>query len=94
MRRDKRIKRNKVERRRAVDKHDVIVFSGAIEYLTETQRLQLLPGGKLFAIIGKDPVMQGQLHRLNHEGQWEMDVIFETYTPPFINKSKPNDFVF
>ena len=74
--------------------YDVIVFSGAIEYLTETQRLQLLPGGKLFAIIGKDPVMQGQLHRLNHEGQWEMDVIFETYTPPFINKSKPNDFVF
>ncbi len=74
--------------------YDVIVLTGALESLTETHRLQLLPGGKLFAIIGKEPVMQGQLHQLDHNGQWHTTVIFDTYLPPLINKKKPNDFVF
>ena len=79
-----------------VDKapYDVMVFTGALESLSDTHRLQLLPGGKLFAIIGKAPVMQGQLHRLDHNGKWQMDVVFETYLPPLINEMKPKDFVF
>ena len=74
--------------------YDVIVFTGALESLTESHRLQLLPGGKLFAIIGKEPVMQGQLHTLDHKGNWKKEIIFETNIPPLINKLKPNDFVF
>lgn len=79
-----------------VDKapYDVMIFTGTLESLNETHRLQLLPGGKLFAIVGKDPVMQAQLHSLDHNGSWQMDVIFETNLPPLIDKLKPNDFVF
>ena len=74
--------------------YDVIVFTGAIESLNDTYRLQLLPGGKMFVIIGKEPVMQGQLHTLDHKGNWQIDIIFETNIPPLINKLKPNEFIF
>lgn len=74
--------------------YDIIVFTGAIEKLNDTHRLQLLPGGKLFAIVGKAPVMQGQLHSLSHDGHWKMDVIFETNIPPLIDNLKSNEFAF
>jgi len=74
--------------------YEVMIFTGAIEALTETHRLQLLPGGKLFAIVGKEPVMQGQLHSLDHDGRWQEKVIFETNLPPLIDNLKPNEFIF
>ncbi|WP_028387717.1 protein-L-isoaspartate O-methyltransferase family protein [Legionella fairfieldensis] len=74
--------------------YDVIVFTGSLEKLTDTHRLQVLPGGKLFAIIGKAPVMQGQLHHLHHDGSWHGQVVFETCIPPLIDKLKPKEFVF
>lgn len=74
--------------------YDVIIYTSAIDALTETQRLQLIPGGKLFAIIGKAPVMQGQLHQLNHQDEWSMKSIFETCLPPIIVPTKPNAFIF
>ncbi|MFA5960744.1 MAG: protein-L-isoaspartate O-methyltransferase [Tatlockia sp.] len=74
--------------------YDVIVFTGALESLSQTQRLQILPGGKLFAIIGKKFAMQGQLHHLSHEGVWNAEVLFETSLPPLIDKLKPKDFDF
>ena len=42
--------------------YDIVVFTGAVEKLTEGHMLQILPGGKLFAIEGKLPVMQGRLY--------------------------------
>lgn len=74
--------------------YDVMVLTGAVEALLDTHRLQLLPGGKLFAIVGKDPVMQGQLHVLGHDGSWHEEVIFETSIPALIDKLKPIEFVF
>ncbi|KTC87211.1 protein-L-isoaspartate O-methyltransferase family protein [Legionella brunensis] len=74
--------------------YDVMVFTGAIEELNETHRLQLLPGGRLFAIVGKEPVMQGQLHSLDHNGKWHANLLFETNIPPLIDKLKPKEFVF
>ncbi|MDA9272086.1 protein-L-isoaspartate O-methyltransferase [bacterium] len=74
--------------------YDIIVFTGAIDALNETQRLQLLPGGKLFAIVGKKPIMQAQLHEFDHNGQWTKQLVFETDLPPLIDKLKLKDFVF
>jgi len=74
--------------------YDVMVFTGAIDALTETHRLQLLPGGKMFTIIGRPPVMLGQLHHLDHDGNWDAELVFETCIPSLIDKLKPNEFVF
>lgn len=73
---------------------DIIVFTGAVELLTEMMRLQVLPGGKLFAIVGNEPVMQGQLHQLSHDNTWQAKILFETSIPPLIDKLKPKEFVF
>lgn len=79
-----------------VDKapYDVIVFSGGMETLTEIQRLQLLPGGRLIAILGRAPIMQVQLHHLDHHGQWSEQILFETCLPPLIDKLSHQRFVF
>ena len=75
--------------------YNVMVFTGAIESLNDTHRLQLLPGGKLFAIVGVAPVMQGQLHSLDHHGSWHTEVIFETNLPPLIDKgNEGGNFIF
>lgn len=74
--------------------YDIMVFTGAITAISDTQRLQILPGGKLFAIVGKVPAMQGQLHSLDRNGQWHAGVLFETSIPPLIDKLEQKKFVF
>ncbi|MDI1352187.1 MAG: protein-L-isoaspartate O-methyltransferase [bacterium] len=74
--------------------YDVIVFTGAIETLTETQKLQILPGGKLLAIEGKSPVMPARLHTLDHYNNWTELQVFETDIPPLIDLLKTKEFVF
>lgn len=74
--------------------YEIIIITSAIEAITDTLRLQVLAGGKLFAIVGKGPVMQGQLHTLSHDGQWQEELVFETCVPPLIDTLKPKEFVF
>lgn len=74
--------------------YDVMVFTGSIEKLTETHRLQILPGGKLFVIEGRLPVMQARLYQLDHDGVWTESMLFETDIPPLVDQLKPKEFVF
>ena len=74
--------------------YDVVIFTGALLTLTETQRLQVVPGGKLFAITGQAPIMEAQLHSLNHDNIWTQQLVFETQLPALIETHKPNSFVF
>lgn len=74
--------------------YDVIVFTGSIEQLTKTHMLQIVPGGKIFAIVGKSPVMQGRLYQLDHDEVWQESVLFETDIPPLVDNLKPKEFVF
>lgn len=74
--------------------YDIVIMTGAIETITDTHRLQILPGGKLFAIVGKEPVMECMLLSLDHEGIWTSARLFDTCIPSLINKLKPKEFVF
>lgn len=74
--------------------YDVIIFSGAIDALTEIQKLQLLPGGKLIAILGDSPIMQAKLYTLGHNDIWTERLIFETNIPKLINKLNKKQFIF
>lgn len=74
--------------------YDVVIISAGLEKITQTHRLQIVPGGKLFAIVGKAPIMQGQLHYLDHDDNWHAKLVFETCIPPLIDKSKQKEFVF
>ena len=74
--------------------YDIVVFTGAVFEITETHKLQVLPGGKLFIIVGSAPVMPALLLSQKEDGIWEEELVFETYLPPLINKLKPKEFVF
>jgi protein-L-isoaspartate(D-aspartate) O-methyltransferase len=74
--------------------YDVIVFTGALEKLSEVHFLQIMSGGRIFAIEGKSPVMQGRLHQLDHKNSWQKSMLFETDTPQLIDQIKPKEFVF
>lgn len=76
--------------------YDVIIFTSSIKSVSKTQKIQILPGGKLFAIVGNAPIMQGLLHKLNKDGSFEDTghLIFETEVPPIIDKTKRQEFVF
>lgn len=74
--------------------YDIVIFTGAMESVSETHRLQVLPGGKLFVIVGTAPVMRGYLHTLGHDEQWQHQFIFDTCLPPLIDKSKVKKFIF
>ena len=74
--------------------YDVMIVSGAIDAIDETMRLQLAPGGKIVAVVGRAPVMQAQLHELDHQGEWHKRVLFETNLPELINIAKSKEFVF
>ena len=74
--------------------YDAIVFTGAVDALTETHKLQLLPGGTLFAIEGRAPVMAANLYHLNHDELWSKSLLFETEIPALVDLLKPKEFVF
>lgn len=74
--------------------YDVVIFTGSLEKLTDTHRLQVLPGGKLFAILGKSPVMQACLFSLDHNNVWSESMLFETDIPPLTDRLKPKEFIF
>lgn len=74
--------------------YDVVIFTGAIEKITPTLELQVVPGGKLFAILGKAPIMAGFLALLDHDKQWFSHLLFETNTPSLIDPLQTAPFTF
>lgn len=74
--------------------YDVVVFTGALPSINETHLLQVLPGGKLFAIEGKSPIMKARIYEYGHDLEWSNSVLFETEIPQLIDKSSTKEFVF
>ncbi|KTD74774.1 protein-L-isoaspartate O-methyltransferase family protein [Legionella waltersii] len=74
--------------------YDVVLFTGALDHLTDTHKLQVLPGGKLFAILGKSPVMKASLFSLDHNNVWTESMLFETDIPLLTDRLKPKEFIF
>lgn len=79
-----------------VDKapYDCIILSAAIPSITEDLKLQLLPGGRLFTIIGSSPIMQARCYQLDHDNHWSNQIIFETNIPAFLTQHPKKSFVF
>lgn len=74
--------------------YDVVVFTGAIKQVTETHKLQIVPGGKLFAIEGDKPIMQGRLYSLDHDERWSEQTLFETEIPKLNDPLESKEFIF
>jgi protein-L-isoaspartate(D-aspartate) O-methyltransferase len=74
--------------------YDVIVLSGSTPVLPDSVLAQLKPGGRLFAIVGDAPVMEGQLVTCAAAGSYHVINLFETCAIPLVNAAQPERFVF
>ncbi len=74
--------------------YDVIVFTGSLPLRPLAAEKMLNIGGRLFAVIGEEPIMQATLtHRVSEEG-YRHEVIFETCLPQLENAPQADKFKF
>ena len=74
--------------------YNVIVLTGSVPVLLEDFQNSLMPGGRLFAIVGDAPVMQARLITCVTSGVFESATLFETSVTPLQHALQPNRFVF
>lgn len=73
---------------------DVIVISASVPEVPAALLSQLKVGGRLFAIVGNEPVMQAQLVTRESENAFRTEVQFETVTAPLRNAAAAARFSF
>lgn len=74
--------------------YDVIVLTGSTPVLPEIFMQSLNVGGRLFAIVGEDPVMQALVITRKTLDEFITTPLFETVTIPLINAQQSEKFVF
>jgi protein-L-isoaspartate(D-aspartate) O-methyltransferase len=74
-------------------KYDVIVFTGSMEVIPDEVFAQLNAGGRVFAVVGKAPVMFAKIAQRVGETLVER-TLFETVIAPLVNAAKAPAFVF
>lgn len=74
--------------------YDVIVFAGALHLRPLAAEKMLNVGGRLFAVVGDEPIMQATLTQRISEEAFRHEVIFETCLPPLENAPQVSKFEF
>ncbi len=74
--------------------YDCILFSGSVSEIPVQYKNSLVVGGRLAAIVGKDPIMNAVLVKKIGATTWEMTYLFETLLPPLDNFQSRPEFVF
>lgn len=76
------------------DTYDVIVLTGSTPILPERFLEQLGPGGRVFAVVGEEPVMKARLVRWSAPDSHVATDLFETVIAPLKNAVAPARFEF
>ncbi len=74
--------------------YDVIVVTGSLPLLPDELQRQLKVGGRMFAVVGEDPVMSAQLITRKSDASFETVRLFETRLAPLRNALRPSHFRF
>jgi protein-L-isoaspartate(D-aspartate) O-methyltransferase len=74
--------------------YDVIVVTGSLPILPHAFLEQLLPGGRMFVILGDPPVMTAQLVTCETAGAYSPLDLFETNLAPLDKALQPERFQF
>jgi protein-L-isoaspartate(D-aspartate) O-methyltransferase len=76
------------------DQFDAVVLTGSLPvYDTRFERL-LKPGGRLYAAVGRSPVMDARIVTRVTDNEWLASSEFETDVPALINAPNPKEFSF
>jgi protein-L-isoaspartate(D-aspartate) O-methyltransferase len=72
---------------------DAIAVTASVPELDRHFVEMLRPQGRLFIVVGRDPVMEARLITLQPDGATNTDSLFETVLAPLINAERPEPFV-
>ena len=73
---------------------DVIVLTGSLPVYDSRFETLLKPGGRLFAIVGHDPIMDARLVVLDAQGKRSTHSLFETAVEALLHAPDPPVFAF
>lgn len=73
---------------------DAIAVTGSIPSHSSSFTKLLRPGGRMFVIVGRPPVMEACLVTAHGNGQSTVESLFETVVAPLIGIDLPDGFVF
>ncbi|MEO1573905.1 MAG: protein-L-isoaspartate O-methyltransferase [Pseudomonadota bacterium] len=76
------------------DRFDVIVVTGSLPDYDERFEKWLAPGGRLFVVSGRAPVMEAFLVTRIDEQTFDRDSLFETDVPALLNAPRKRAFHF
>lgn len=74
--------------------YNIIVLSGSVPSVSESLLQNLAIGGRLYAVVGKKPVMTATMITRVSETSWQEIKLFETIRPRCLNAQEPSEFVF
>lgn len=72
---------------------DCIAVTASVPNLSKRFIRLLKPGGRLFIVVGRAPVMEAVVVTLHADGSWTEKSLFETLLTPMINADEPEPFV-
>ena len=75
------------------ERFDAIAVTGSVPTLDDHFIRMLRPGGRLFAVVGRAPVMEALLITRHDNGTWARESLFETVLTPLLNAGRPEPFV-
>jgi protein-L-isoaspartate(D-aspartate) O-methyltransferase len=75
-------------------RHDVIVLTGSMPVYDPRFEALLQPGGRLFAVVGREPIMEARLVALDAQGKRTVHSLFETATDTLLHAPDPAVFSF
>jgi protein-L-isoaspartate(D-aspartate) O-methyltransferase len=64
---------------------DAIAVTGSVSELDDHFIRMLRPGGRLFIITGREPIMEARLITRHANGEWTQESLFETVLTPLVN---------
>ena len=73
---------------------DAIALTASLPVLDDAFVRMLKPGGRLFVVIGRAPIMEARLITLQPSGDTTSQSLFETVVDPLINARRPQEFTF
>ncbi|MBS1199907.1 MAG: protein-L-isoaspartate(D-aspartate) O-methyltransferase [Proteobacteria bacterium] len=74
--------------------YDAIALTASLPVYDPRFERALRPGGRLFVVVGRAPVMEARLVTRVADDQWVSETLFETVIPPMINALQPDAFRF
>ena len=75
-------------------RYDAIVLTASVPMEPNALLKNLKVGGRLFAVVGDDPVMTAYLFTCKAENDYDSVALFETSIDPLRNTPQPERFVF